>query len=652
MIKTNKYIFSSIVCSALLGCSDNKKEAILDAVPAAIPTVIPTKTPRPITTAVLKGVVDSGLYKITNVCLDQNNNLSCEKNEKQMLADASGNYQFTVNAEDATKYGIVAEVFKSTGKEIAYVLTAPIGKHAFISPFSSVLASVFEISSVKLLGKEAAVKIFSDLNGFNEVDVFENYLNGAASGVAEHERRKMIADEIAELYVRNLNADEVKAVEVEGATFEIVGHKVTTRQMYQLMNQTIFDSPEAIHAKLFADNTDDYWLPAMFDIDTAENIKTYLRENSEELSFLDKQELEALLLGGSGLSLLEFYGDISKDSPVGFNHYSYGKDDEGRYNLNHIYESFAKEARDSAGLVEDPASKMPGWDVRWTSKNSPEYVYYLSDKGWKRTSPFEDYSYRITDRGLERSNPTGSPDIINYVRASLDGESIDDFVADVDDVEGDKFGKEDFLHTRYIKYAVDAGYYFFEVLNVTPDCAKPTSYDCDYGQLNRSPDKATEVYFTAHHSKRTPKVGGTTENEIEKNLIISLDDLFQSKEEAENTKTGIFHEYGLANYSGFQFIKNEVEGELVGVANVFIDGSSYVSTWERVNYGGQELVTVQIPTNGRADTHVSKVFFAMVGDKLVLGGYVSKGAYIYYYDYLGNSAKEKVRAYKSKHFEG
>lgn len=145
-------------------------------------TTIPI-TPTPtIKLTALSGVVADGYIQGAIVCVDKNANLLCDTGEIQTTTNNKGEYILKdVNNDDATNFPVIALVpvgaidqdDPTHAISQPYTLTTPIGKHAFISPLTSL---VKEYRDDNALSTEEASQIIANILATpNSNDLFSNY---------------------------------------------------------------------------------------------------------------------------------------------------------------------------------------------------------------------------------------------------------------------------------------------------------------------------------------------------------------------------------------------------------------------------------------------------------------------------------------------
>lgn len=103
-------------------------------------------------TATVSGTVADGYLRNAEVFLDMNGNYQWDEGEPKTMSGAGGHYSFQVSSGDAGQYPVVCRViFGTTVDEDpntpvtgSYVMSAPAGVTAFISPMSTLLRAKVE----------------------------------------------------------------------------------------------------------------------------------------------------------------------------------------------------------------------------------------------------------------------------------------------------------------------------------------------------------------------------------------------------------------------------------------------------------------------------------------------------------------------------
>ena len=123
----------------LVACSDD------DDAPAPPPVVIPPAT------ATVSGVVLDGTLSGAKVCLDLNDNRTCDAAEPSTTTGADGTYTLTAVATDIPVHAVLATAVPTTTSDAdygavtaAFTLAAPAGKSAVISPFTTLALSAVD----------------------------------------------------------------------------------------------------------------------------------------------------------------------------------------------------------------------------------------------------------------------------------------------------------------------------------------------------------------------------------------------------------------------------------------------------------------------------------------------------------------------------
>lgn len=652
MITTNKNIFGAIMCTVLIGCSDsggvtgadNGKEQLL-----------------------LKGVVDSSFYKISNVCLDENRNLLCEKNEKQTLTDANGNYQLTVNATEAAKYHVIAEVLTSapTPKEkptvvssvsntqasdqsikntIAYVLTAPIGKHAFISPISNLVTSF--VDTEPMLEKEV-LSVITRVWGVTEVEVLNNYLDAEKFGEMA-EVMQNIASLIAHSYVNNVKSIQEKFLKENASELSLI----TANQMNNLLNKPVIDYIDTL---AFTVNSELKGLtPLEYDVEDMVVLNDYyadfsisklnllIERQDADVAFLDKKALQDIF---EGEGLFEFFS-----YPDQFTSISYEKNSHSQYRERWSTEEFSNDGHFQFFNEKVDLhfyASVNGWETIGTIDDEIRtFKYYLTDKGWEKQSDINDFFIKITDNGIEFSDPSGNiVSVINLVPVSMEGMPIaEEFYVEEEILDKSLlFEKGAIEYKRYVKQAPEQGYYLIDLNyeGLDDQCTQPIGFDCP---------NAPYYENSARHTKHT-----LINDKLEEVPLTKIEDLFLSDNDESNPESGLGRPAGFVYLDLLRLYRSN--DMLKGRAEFKESGRVFESGWEMESLpGGIELLSIDLPfgiRDGEANKS-TKLFFTMVNNKLVHGHYVGKGNYLTAVDLVGQffnkNAKEQMMKFRTTTF--
>ena len=136
----------------------------------------PAGTTAPATVSVATSVVD-GVIQGATVCLDKNNNGTCDTGEPSGTTAADGSVTLSVLQTDAGKFPLIAvigtgAVDKDSGAvTTAYVLEAPADNAAVISPLTTMVQQIATTSNVS---SADAAKIVADQTGIT-VSLFADY---------------------------------------------------------------------------------------------------------------------------------------------------------------------------------------------------------------------------------------------------------------------------------------------------------------------------------------------------------------------------------------------------------------------------------------------------------------------------------------------
>ncbi|MBK9186515.1 MAG: hypothetical protein IPM78_09695 [Moraxellaceae bacterium] len=157
-----------------------------------------TTPPTTIKLTTLSGVVADGYIQGAIVCLDKNANLLCDTSEIQTTTNNKGEYTLkNVNSDDATTFPVIALIpigaidqdDPTHAISQPYTLTTPIGKHAFISPITSLIKEYRDDNALST--EEASQVIASLLAAPNSHILFSNY--AVSSNTREQKRLHNVA---------------------------------------------------------------------------------------------------------------------------------------------------------------------------------------------------------------------------------------------------------------------------------------------------------------------------------------------------------------------------------------------------------------------------------------------------------------------------
>lgn len=153
----------------------------------------------------LSGVVADGYLQGATVCLDRNSNLRCDSNEPQTWTNALGAYKLEgLSADDARLYRVLVDVRNGVldsdnpgiPVEMPYFLTAPVGKHAFISPFSTLITAEM-LSRPGLTATDAAGLVAAVLKT-SPASLYEDFMDDSGEEkLRRHRIGQGLAREIA-----------------------------------------------------------------------------------------------------------------------------------------------------------------------------------------------------------------------------------------------------------------------------------------------------------------------------------------------------------------------------------------------------------------------------------------------------------------------
>jgi hypothetical protein len=120
--------------------------------------------PPPVKTKAMRSTVIDGYVQFANVCVDKNNNTSCDSGETQGKTGPDGEVTLDIPVDDVGKYPIVAfvpanAIDKDDGKMVgtAYTLIAPADQSTLVSPLSTLVQHLIVVGGKT--SAEAAAEI-------------------------------------------------------------------------------------------------------------------------------------------------------------------------------------------------------------------------------------------------------------------------------------------------------------------------------------------------------------------------------------------------------------------------------------------------------------------------------------------------------------
>lgn len=150
----------------------------------------------------LAGVVADGYLVGAKVCLDKNNNKKCDADEPYTTTTAGGVYTLpSVPNTDAEKHLVVVEVSTAVTDETRgavqkpYTMVAPLNKHGFISPFTTLIQYRLENDQSKTTDEHVA-ELRSELG--LETDLFADYYPSSNEATDVQKQAANIAEKLAD----------------------------------------------------------------------------------------------------------------------------------------------------------------------------------------------------------------------------------------------------------------------------------------------------------------------------------------------------------------------------------------------------------------------------------------------------------------------
>ena len=158
----------------------------------------------------LTGQIDHNFSAGTKACLDISGNGKCDADEPFALTNSDGTYKVTIPVESLDKFPLIVESAipsdNSQGKTIK--LSAPAGKHQFVSPVSTAVQSRVYLGN-SLAEAEADVRARYSLP--DDVDLYVDYQGGSLEPEPVHALLEAVASDYGFDVAGNIETAEVAA---------------------------------------------------------------------------------------------------------------------------------------------------------------------------------------------------------------------------------------------------------------------------------------------------------------------------------------------------------------------------------------------------------------------------------------------------------
>lgn len=141
-------------------------------------------------TAISGKVLAGGAVSGATVCLDTNRNKTCDASEPQAASTAGGTFTLSVNSGDESLYPVIAEI-PQTATRSAYALEAPLGRHAVVSPFTTLVQNEMDNNTGMSL-TEAETLIMRDFLVSRET-IYQDYVAAGSSAADALAKATVIA---------------------------------------------------------------------------------------------------------------------------------------------------------------------------------------------------------------------------------------------------------------------------------------------------------------------------------------------------------------------------------------------------------------------------------------------------------------------------
>ncbi len=155
----------------------------------------------------LIGQIDRSLPAGMMVCLDISGNGKCDSDEPSARTNADGTYSVTIPAESLGQFPLVVEPTQKA-KPPVIALSAPAGKHEFVSPVSTAVQSRVYLGN-SLAEAEADVRVRYALP--KDVDLYADYQGGSLEPEPVHALLEAVASDYGFDVAGNTETAEVAA---------------------------------------------------------------------------------------------------------------------------------------------------------------------------------------------------------------------------------------------------------------------------------------------------------------------------------------------------------------------------------------------------------------------------------------------------------
>lgn len=159
--------------------------------------------PQPVSTKAIKITVIDGYIEGATVCVDKNNNGSCEAEEPQGTTGADGQASLNVPIDDVGKFPVVAYVppnaiDKDDGKPVgtAYTMKAPAEQSQLVTPFTTMVQHLVDTKGM------VTAQAITEVKNKTGVDPATNYLQSGGNAQAQVMAKtvvKLMQDKSAEI---------------------------------------------------------------------------------------------------------------------------------------------------------------------------------------------------------------------------------------------------------------------------------------------------------------------------------------------------------------------------------------------------------------------------------------------------------------------
>jgi len=375
--------------------------------PAPAPNPAPPPAP---TTTDVSGKAADGYLAGATVCLDTNANMKCDSGEPAATTAAGGAFTLAVpNSVDASTYAIVVEVGATTVDEDTgaavgkpFVLSAPAGESAFISPITTVVHGML-LQNPALTLDDAIEQVKLRIGASSDVDLFEDYVaaeDASDASADDYQRLHRVAQVAAKTLAENQEAI------LQAAATQGVDTTESGAALLALVTNQAIDGLESAAAAVdeAGDNFDlvDVTVQSADVTDLAQQVQL-----AETVASTTKVTIQSLMTQGT--------------------YWLWASTNQGESEYEH---GFVKAGAEANRLNESWAF-YDGATAAWVDGGAEDTAYYLTATGWVESSDMAaNYTVSYQADGSAIFDDDNTDFALKFSAAELDvaGKPIKDYL--------------------------------------------------------------------------------------------------------------------------------------------------------------------------------------------------------------------------------